>query len=151
MRAELEAQIAARGLAGTVNLLGARPEHEVARMMAECDLFVLPSIVATGHKDGVQEGIPVALMEAMASARPAISTTTAGIPELIDDGISGLLVPPQDPRALAQAIRLLIDDPTRAASMGLNGRDKVQREFALSTCVAQLLARLDLESQGTHS
>lgn len=147
MRGELEALIAKLGLGDVVHLVGARPESEVARMMAECDVFVLPSIVAKGHKDGEQEGIPVALMEAMASGRPVISTTTAGIPELIDDGVSGLLVPPEDPRALAQALRSLFDDPTRAASMGLNGRDKVQREFSLSTCVAQLLARLDSESQ----
>ena len=120
-----------------VNLLGARTEEEVARMMAECSMVVLPSIVAP---DGQMEGIPVALMEALAMGRPVVSTRISGIPELVRDG--GLLVPPGDAAALARAMRELLDDPERATAMGARGRTFVQQEFELSACVARLLARL---------
>ena len=120
-----------------VNLLGARREDEVTRMMAACSLVVLPSIVAP---DGQMEGIPVALMEALAMGRPVVSTRIAGIPELVQDG--GILVPPGDARALAHAMRALLEDRRRAAEMGARGRAFVEREFALSACVARLKGRL---------
>ena len=120
-----------------VNLLGPRREDEVAKMMRDAALVVLPSVVAP---DGQMEGIPVALMEAMAMGRPVVSTTISGIPELVRDG--GLLVSPGDPRALADAMRSLLDDPQRAAEMGARGRALVEREFELSACTARLLARL---------
>jgi len=120
-----------------VNLAGAKTESEVARMMAEAELVVLPSIVAP---DGQMEGIPVALMEALAMGRPVVSTSIAGIPELVRDG--GLLVPPGDARALAGAMRALLEDPELAAAMGTRGRDWVAQEFELRRCTAQLLARI---------
>jgi colanic acid/amylovoran biosynthesis glycosyltransferase len=146
MHDELEAMIRARGLGDRVHLIGARPEDEVTRMMTESTLFVLPSIVDPAT--GMMEGIPVALMEAMASGRPVVSTKTAGIPELVDDGVNGLLVEAGDAEALAAAIRSILADPHRARSMGERGREKVRREFDLRTCVAQLLARLDAENRG---
>ena len=124
---------------GAVNLLGAREEQEVARMMEEASLFVLPSIIAP---DGQMDGIPVALMEALAYGRPAVTTRVSGIPELVRDGVNGLLVEPGDPRALAQAMRALLEDPQRAAEMGARGRELVREEFELSRCTAQLVARL---------
>jgi colanic acid/amylovoran biosynthesis glycosyltransferase len=135
MRAQLEAMND-----GAVNLLGPREENEVARMMEEASIFVLPSILAP---DGQMEGIPVALMEALAHARPAVSTRISGIPELVQDGVNGLLVEPGDPVALAAAMRTLLDDPQRAAAMGARGRELVAREFELSACTAQLLALLE--------
>jgi colanic acid/amylovoran biosynthesis glycosyltransferase len=143
MHDELAAMITAGNLGDRVRLIGPRPEEEVARMMAEASLFVLPSIV---DKDGMMEGIPVALMEAMATGRAVVSTTTAGIPELVDDGVSGLLVPPQDPRALAGAIRRLLDDPAAARAMGERGREKVRREFDLRQSAAELLDLTDQEN-----
>lgn len=145
MHDELQRMIRERNLDSHVQLLGARPEDEVARMMKEATLFVLPSIIDPAT--GMMEGIPVALMEAMASSRAVVSTRTAGIPELVEDGVSGLLVEPADARALAGAMKSLLADPQRARSMGERGRDKVRREFDLRHCVAQLLARLDQESQ----
>jgi glycosyltransferase involved in cell wall biosynthesis len=109
-------------------------------MMAEASLFVLPSIVAP---DGQTEGIPVSLMEAMAAGRAVVSTTVSGIPELVEHGVSGLLVPPNDARALAGAIRELLSDPMRARRMGELGREKVRAEFTLSECVRRLNARLE--------
>jgi glycosyltransferase involved in cell wall biosynthesis len=136
--------IAAKGVGDQVVLAGPRPQEEVARMMAQSSIFVLPSIIAA---DGQMEGIPVALMEAMATGRPVVTTSISGIPELVEDGVSGLLVPPGDPAALAAAIRKLLDDRENAAAMGLRGREKVRREFTLETCVAQLVARLDEENR----
>lgn len=143
MHDELEAMIRDRGLSDVVHLLGARGEDDVTRMMREAAVFVLPSIIAP---DGQMEGIPVALMEALASARPAVGTSISGIPELIEDGVTGRLVPPGDAPALARAIRELLDDPERAEAMAMRGREKVRRAFDLRTCVAQLLTRLQRES-----
>jgi colanic acid/amylovoran biosynthesis glycosyltransferase len=142
MTAELERMIDDRGVRDVIGLLGARPEHVVAEMMGESTLFVLPSIIAA---DGQMEGIPVALMEAMASGRAVVSTSISGIPELVDDGVSGLLVPPADPAALAAAMRTLLEDRERARAMGLRGQQKVRAEFTLPDCVAQLRARLASE------
>jgi glycosyltransferase involved in cell wall biosynthesis len=149
MHDELQEMIRERGLGDRVHLLGARPEDEVARMMKEATLFVLPSIVDPAT--GMMEGIPVALMEAMASSRAVVSTKTAGIPELVEDGVSGLLVEPADATALARAMQTLLTDPQRARAMGERGREKVRREFDLQTCVAELLALLDRENQESSS
>ena len=135
MRSELEAM----NHDGVVTLLGPRNEDEVARMMDEAMLFVLPSIIAP---DGQMEGIPVALMEALAHGRPAVTTRISGIPELVRDGENGLLVEPGDPVALARAMRTLLEDRERAAVMGARGREIVRNEFELRSCTAQLLARL---------
>ena len=143
MREELEAMIRDRGVENVIHLLGAKPEHVVAEMMGEAALFVLPSIIAP---DGQMEGIPVVLMEAMASSKAVVSTSIAGIPELVEHGVTGLLVPPGDAQALAAAMRTLLEDRTRAQQMGRRGQEKVRAEFTLSTCAAQLLARLEQES-----
>lgn len=135
MRPELEAM----NHDNVVTLLGPRNEDEVARMMDEAMLFVLPSIIAP---DGQMEGIPVALMEALAHGRPAVTTRISGIPELVRDGENGLLVEPGDPVALARAMRTLLEDRERAAVMGARGREIVRDEFELRSCTAQLLARL---------
>lgn len=144
MRGELEAMIRARGLEKIVTLAGPRPQEEVARMMAEARLFALPSIVAA---DGQMEGIPVALMEAMASGRAVVTTSISGIPELVEHDRNGLLVKPGDARAFADALKTLLRDPDRAAEMGRQGQKKVRAEFVLPDCVRQLVARLDEENQ----
>ncbi|HEX8170372.1 MAG TPA: glycosyltransferase family 4 protein [Thermoanaerobaculia bacterium] len=143
MRSELEQMIRERNLGDRVHLLGPRPEEEVARMMSETNLFVLASIV---EERGKMEGIPVALMEAMAAGRAVVSTATSGIPELVEDGVNGVLVPQRDPRALADAMRSLLSDPERAHQLGERGREKVRREFTLRTCVAELLTLIDREN-----
>jgi colanic acid/amylovoran biosynthesis glycosyltransferase len=143
MHDALRNMIRDRRLEDVVVLAGPRGEHEVARMMSEAALFVLPSIVAP---DGQMEGIPVALMEAMASGRAVVSTAISGIPELIDDGVNGLLVPPGDAPALADAMRTLLENRARADELGRRAREKVRRHFSLRGCVALLLARLEREA-----
>ncbi|HYC93498.1 MAG TPA: glycosyltransferase family 4 protein [Thermoanaerobaculia bacterium] len=143
MRDELEQMIRDRGVGDVIHLLGAKPEHVVAEMMGEATLFALPSIIAP---DGQMEGIPVVLMEASASGKAVVTTSISGIPELVEHGVTGLLVPPGDAQALAASIRTLLEDPARAREMGRRGQEKVRAEFTLSKCVAQLLARLEQES-----
>ena len=102
------------------------------------DATVLPSIVAA---DGQQEGIPLALVEAMARGIPAISTQTGGIVELLEGG-AGLLVPPGDPEALADAIEALSRDPELHAHMQASGRKKVVDQFGVESTVRELAARM---------
>lgn len=143
MRDELAQMIRDRNLEDCVHLLGAKPEAEVARLLKETTFFVLPSII---QKDGTMEGMPNALIEAMATGRAVISTTIAGIPELIDHGSTGLLVPPEDSVRLADAIRQLLVDPERTRRMGERGRERILEEFNIRDIVAQLIARTDLEN-----
>lgn len=139
-RPELEALIAELGLQETVRLAGGTPQHEVAALLGSADMFVLPSVVAPS---GQMEGIPVALMEAMASRLPVVSTRLSGIPELVEDGQSGLLVPPADALALAEAILTLSGDAELRRTMGERGRQKVVMEFTLQENVARLRSLLE--------
>mgnify|MGYP000862979628 FL=1 len=95
----------------------------------------MPSIE---NKDGEKEGIPVALMEAMAAGVPVISTTTGGIPELLDNG-AGILVPPEDSEALANAIERLLKYPELRRELGIKGREKVEKEFAIDSVVRKMI------------
>jgi glycosyltransferase involved in cell wall biosynthesis len=113
LRGDLERQRDDLGLTSSVELLGRRTSPEVRALLQECDVFVLPSVRTA---DGMMEGIPVALMEALASGRPAVASRLSGIPELVEDGVTGLLVPPEDPAALAAALaRLAADEQLRRA------------------------------------
>lgn len=111
-----------------VRLLGAMEQASVLKTLKSSDLFVLPCVVASS---GRRDGIPVALMEAMALGLPVVSTTVSGIPELVKDG-SGILVDPGDPESLASAIGIIAAyDRTKRESMGGRGRSIVEREFNL--------------------
>jgi glycosyltransferase involved in cell wall biosynthesis len=118
--------IARHGLDGMVELVGAMPQAEVRNALYGASIFALPSVVTeTGDRDG----IPVSLMEAMAAGTPVVSTRVSGIPELIDDGKEGLLVPERDAPALAAALARLLDDPALGERMATAARSKVEREF----------------------
>ncbi|HET9059372.1 MAG TPA: glycosyltransferase, partial [Acidimicrobiales bacterium] len=86
------------------------------------------------------EGVPVVLMEAMATGRPVVTTRIAGVGELVEHGISGLLVPPGNVGELVEALRELADDPARRAAMGIAGRRKVEMEFDAGACARQVAA-----------
>jgi colanic acid/amylovoran biosynthesis glycosyltransferase len=90
-------------------------------------VFVTPSVQT---KRGQREGIPVVLMEACASGLPVVASRISGIPELIEDGVTGLLVPPGEPVAIAAAIRRIHDDPDSGRAIGAAGRARVVRDFA---------------------
>ena len=134
-RKQLEEQIAHAGVEDVLALAGPRPEDEVALHMQRSDAFVLTSIVTAS---GRMEGIPVALMEAMASGLPAVATDISGIGELVLDGETGWLVPPGDPVAIANALAQVHDDPTEAGRRARRGRARVLGEFTVPANVARL-------------
>lgn len=140
LRRRLEERIRSLDLAGRVRLLGARTQAEVAELIGGATLVVLPSVVAS---DGQMEGIPVALMEAMAAGKPVVASSLSGVPELIEDGREGRLVPPGDAAALADALEEVLASPQRRRAMGARGREKVAAAFRLDRCVGELLALLD--------
>lgn len=149
-RRALEREIRHRGLSGEgqrerVRLVGALPQEEVARRLARTDVFVLPSVVA---KDGQMEGLPVVLMEALAARRPTVATRLSGIPELVEDGVTGLLVDPGDPQALATAVARLLDDRELASRLAEAGRRRVEAEYDRRHTAAALAARLDDQKSG---
>ncbi len=135
LRPDLEAQIARLDLGQHVELLGRKPQNEVQALLADSDVMVLPSITTADRR---QEGIPIALMEAMATALPVVSTRISGIPELIEHSRSGLMVPERNAEALANALRLLIQNPAIGRSLGLAGRATVLQTFDLHKNTAAL-------------
>jgi colanic acid/amylovoran biosynthesis glycosyltransferase len=122
----LARQISQSGLELTVRLRGALKGDDVRRLLGRASVFALPSIVT---RDGNMDGIPVALMEAMACGVPVVSTTVSGIPELVGDGQSGRLVPPGDSAALAGALRQLLEQPALRAALATAGREVVEKSF----------------------
>jgi colanic acid/amylovoran biosynthesis glycosyltransferase len=128
LRHTIEAQIDRYDLEPNIELCGPQPRAKVSQLMAEADVVVLPSVVTPSGK---MEGIPVALMEAMACAVPVVATNISGIPELISDGRSGLLVPQRDSQALAMALARLANDPGLRQQLGQAGRKKIAAEYDL--------------------
>ncbi len=126
LRAEMQARIARLGIADRVTLVGAIPQAEVRAALYEASIFTLPSVVTP---DGNRDGIPVSLMEAMAAGAPVVSTRVSGIPELIEDGREGLLVPPGDAPALARALAQFLDDAELGRRLSEAARAKIEREF----------------------
>jgi glycosyltransferase involved in cell wall biosynthesis len=122
----LEQRLARYNLTGRVHLLGNR--DDVPALLTASDLFLLPS-----HS----EGLSVAVLEAMAAGLPVVATAVGGTPELVIDGESGLLVPPRDPAALAEAILALLNDPGLAQRLGENGRYRATTQFTIQQMVQQ--------------
>jgi colanic acid/amylovoran biosynthesis glycosyltransferase len=139
-KGHLEREITNCGVEDRVRLMGALPQEKVAEAIAACELFVLPSIIAS---DGQMEGIPVALMEAMAAEKAVVATAISGIPELVEHRASGLLVDPANPEELAAAIGELLADPELRARLGAAGRVRVEERFSLPKIVEELLAVLE--------
>lgn len=125
---DLRTRAAQLGLADRVRFRGAQPFEVVAEAYRTASVCVAPSVIGP---DGRQEGIPNVMIEALAYQRPAITTRISGIPELIRDGDTGLLVPPADAPALAAALQRVHADPHAALSMAKRGRAHVAAEFDL--------------------
>jgi glycosyltransferase involved in cell wall biosynthesis len=130
------------GIAERVHLVGPQPWEDVRARLAEARVFALPSVRLPS---GRMEGIPVALMEAMASGVPVVATRLSGIPELVQDGVTGLLVDPADPRGLAEAMLAVLEDDALASRLALRAREIVERSFSLAQ-EAQRLGDLFAES-----
>jgi glycosyltransferase involved in cell wall biosynthesis len=144
-RQALVALAEAEGVADRVDFLGAQPHAAALALIRSGALFVLPCRTsATGDRDG----IPVVLMEAMAAAKPVVAGKLETIAELVEDGVSGVLVPPDDADALTRAIgRMIADDAARRA-MGLNGRARVSDEFSDAINWDRLEAAIDAAQKG---
>ncbi len=135
--AAISAQIEAAGLGAEVHLHGNLPRPEISRMMAAADIFCLPSVPT---REGKREGIPVVLMEAMATGLPVVSSRLSGIPELVEDGVAGVLVEPRDGIALATVLEQLASDRDRRQAMGRAGRRRVEMHFDLHQNARRLAA-----------
>jgi glycosyltransferase involved in cell wall biosynthesis len=118
-----------RGVADRVSLSGARSSEEVRAALARARAFALPSVRLPS---GRMEGIPVALMEAMAGGVPVVATRLSGIPELVQDGVTGLLVEPHQPEQVAAALERLLADDALAAQLARDARGLVERSFNLT-------------------
>lgn len=129
LRAELEGRIADASLGANVTLLGVRKQEEVRQFLAKASMFVLPSVVTSR---GDRDGIPVALMEAMAVGLPVVSTRVSGIPELVEHGVSGLLAEPGNAENLADCIQQMLVSPETALKMAQRARQQVEHEFDIA-------------------
>jgi glycosyltransferase involved in cell wall biosynthesis len=138
LRDELTARTAELRLGDRVVLRGIRPRGELAAAYArgDYDVFVMPSV---DLGDGEHEGVPVSAMEAMAVGIPVVATDTGGIPELVVEGVTGLLVPQQSPAALANAVARLDADPDLGRSLGTAGEKHVREEFDAGVIAQRLL------------
>lgn len=119
LRDNMMALVQEAGLSDAIRFLGSR--RDVADLLAASDCFVLPSL---------WEGLPIALLEAMASELPCIATHVSGTEQVVVPGVTGLLVPPGDSRAFAKAIEDMLSDRSRARRMGAAGRSRVESEFS---------------------
>lgn len=131
-RAGLEAHARARGLGDRVRFTGYLGQSGVADELRQADVFVLPSFA---------EGVPVVLMEAMAARLPVIASRVAGVPELVEDGVAGFVIPPGDPASLTDRIDRLLGDAEMRARMGAAGRARVAAGYD-ARAEAAWLARL---------
>ncbi|WP_432519796.1 glycosyltransferase [Kineococcus sp. SYSU DK006] len=123
---ELRAQARAAGLHDVVEFLGPLPQHEVHELVRSAAVFAAPCVVAA---DGDRDGLPTVVLEAMALGTPVVATTVTGIPEAVEDGVSGLLVPPGEPLALAAALRTVLDAPALATRCARAARARVEERF----------------------
>ncbi|MFN3577966.1 MAG: glycosyltransferase family 4 protein [Tabrizicola sp.] len=122
-RAPAEARAAELGIAGSVRFAGFMTQPQVAELLSTSDMLVLPSFA---------EGLPVVYMEALASRIPVVASRVAGVPELVQDGVTGFTVPPGDVDTLADRMMRLMADPELAARMGEAGRLAVEREHDIA-------------------
>ena len=122
-------------LSDKVHFHGRLTRDEIARLLLDADVLAAPSVPT---RDGRREGIPVVLMEAMGSGVPVIASNLSGIPELVNDQLTGLLVRPRDATSLANALERYIKDPDLRRRLGRAGREKVAQEFDLNKNAAGL-------------
>ncbi len=139
-RGELTEKIAQSPWRGRVTLLGHR--RDVPLVLAALDVLVLPSFA--------HEGIPQIILQAQAMARAVIGTQVGGIPEVIEDGVNGLLIPPRNPEILAQKIERLLEDPAGRRRLGQSARLGIEKNHTLATMGESLLKlyeRLAMENR----
>jgi len=137
---ELGALVRELRLGDVVELVGPLPRERLLELYRRASVVVAPCVVGS---DGNRDGLPTVLIEAMALRVPVVSTDVTGIPELVENGRTGLLVSQRDPPALAQAIERVLFDRSEAEALAAAGRQRVEQEFDLRTNVAQLRSLLE--------
>ncbi|PYL56195.1 MAG: hypothetical protein DMF31_13125, partial [Verrucomicrobia bacterium] len=135
-RGDLEARIRKLNLSDRVHLLGSLSQGAVLEKLRSADIFALASVT---DAQGASDVFPTVIIEAMAAARPVVSTQLAGIPESVVDGETGLLVPPEDTMALAEALGRLIEDPKLRLHYGRAGRVRIEQHFRIEHTVMPLI------------
>ena len=140
LRETLQAKIEQLDLSSRVNLLGSLSQGAVLEKLQAADIFALAS---TTDAQGATDVFPTVILEAMASARPVVSTRLAGIPELVVDGQTGMLAPPGDSTALAHALEQLLRDPELRLRFGHAGRARIEQHFRIEQTVAPLIEMLE--------
>jgi len=123
LRSQLDELVRDWGLADIVSFLGQISQEQVQEVLDKTGIVVMPSV-------GEGEGLPYAVLEAMARGKPVIATCVGGLPELVIEGVTGIIVPPRDCDQLAGAIVTLMQDPTLAHQMGRKGKERVESEFS---------------------
>jgi glycosyltransferase involved in cell wall biosynthesis len=140
LRETLQAKIEQLDLSSRVNLLGSLSQDAVLEKLQTADIFALAS---TTDAQGATDVFPTVILEAMASARPVVSTCLAGIPELVVDGQTGMLASPGDSSALAHALEQLLRDPGLRLRFGDAGRARIEKHFRIEQTVAPLIEMLE--------
>ena len=135
MKDQLLATLASLDLEAKVELVGARTQQQIVQEYRLADVFVQASVVTS---DGDRDGIPNSILEAMASGLAVVGTDVAGIPEVIDHQHNGLVVPPQDPDALAVALAALIDEPNLRIHLGAMARQHTIKHLSRQGCNAEI-------------
>ncbi len=148
LQSDMEALIRELKLEHLIMLMGQQSLEDVVGLYQRADIFALPCQVA---QDGDRDGIPNVLMEAMACQVPVVTTGISGIPELVQHDHNGLLVPQQDPEALALALAHLLDNPAIRHRLGRAGRETIEQHFSSSHASHQLKALLLKETVATNA
>ena len=143
LRDRLARRAGALGIAARIDWRGARTQTELLADYRAADLFALASRVA---RDGDRDGLPNVLAEAQSQGLACIATRVSGIPELVDDGRTGVLVAPEAPEEFARALAALIADPARRRALGEAGRRRVAEKFGLESNIERLARKFGLGS-----
>jgi len=140
LREELEERASRQNLRERIHFAGEQSQNYVQTALRDCDVFVLAS---APDDRGASDVFPTVIAEAMATGKPVVSTTVAGIPELVANGENGLLVPPRDARALANAMEQLARDENLRGDFGRAGRLRIEQKFTIEKTIEPLLERFE--------
>ncbi len=140
LRENLEREASSLPAGIEVHFLGRLTHHETLRQMAASDVFAAPSVIA---RDGDRDGIPNVVLEAMACGVPIIGTNVSGIPEVVLNDETGLLIPSEDEGALAQALQTLLEDQAKRQALGANAKALVTKRFDMDRNIDEFLDFLE--------
>lgn len=141
LEAQLQWQIQALDLTDEVALIGPRPQNELKHLVQSAAVFAAPCLVA---EDGNRDGLPTVLLEAMALGTTCVATNVTGIPEILRDLQTGVLIPPSDPIALAAALEHILSHPAQRVAMAAKARELMEKEFDIqqnSAVMRQIFAK----------